>query len=183
MEDNNLNFEDQSLERLEDHENTVETIDNTPSNLLCYTETMYYQTKLLKILDDANVSHDLYKKIIEWAIKAQTSNIKFSDLKKTRDGAIGEIIKFMPWLQSTIPYIKEVLLETNGNAERMDVTVFNFENQLLNLLKDRTLFGDLQNLNVNPDNPFGKYKAKNNYLSTVNSGNRYQRAYKIDKIS
>ena len=79
----------------------------------------------------------------------------------------------MPWLQSTIPYIKEVLLETNGNAERMDVTVFNFENQLLNLLKDKTLFGDLQNLDVNPDDPFGKYKDKNNYLSTVNSGNRY----------
>ena len=65
MEDNNINIEDQSLERLEDHENTVETMDNTPSNPVCYTETMYYQTKLLKILDDANVSHYLYKKIIE----------------------------------------------------------------------------------------------------------------------
>ena len=64
MEDNNINIEDQSLERLEDHENTVETMDNTSSNPVCYTETMYYQTKLLKILDDANVSHDLYKKII-----------------------------------------------------------------------------------------------------------------------
>ena len=33
-------------------------------------------------------------------------------------------------------------------------------------------------MDVNPDDPFGKYKTKNNYLSTVNSGNRYQRAYK-----
>ena len=66
----------------------------------------------------------------------------------------------MPWLQSTAPYIKEALLETNGTAERMDVTVFNFENQLLNLLKDRTLFGNFQNLDVNPDDPFGHYKAK-----------------------
>ena len=88
------------------------------------------------------------------------SNIKFSDLKKTRNGAIGDIIKFMPWLQSTAPYIEEALLETNGKAERMDVTVFNFENQLLNLLKDRTLFGDFQNLDGNPDDPFGHYKAK-----------------------
>ena len=84
----------------------------------------------------------------------------------------------MPWLQSTAPYFEEVLLETNGNAEKMDVTVFNFENQLLNLLKDRNLFSDLHNLDVNPNNPFGKYKAKNDYLSTVNSGNRYQNAYK-----
>ena len=48
----------------------------------------------------------------------------------------------------------------------------------MNLLQDKSLFGNLDNLDVNPDDPFGKYKAKNNYLSTVNSGNRYQRAYK-----
>ena len=35
------------------------------------------------------------------------SNIKFSDLKKTRNGGIGEIIKFIPWLQSTAPYIEK----------------------------------------------------------------------------
>ena len=130
-----------------------------------------------KDFDDANVSYYLYNQIIEWVIEAQISNIKFSDLKKTRNRAIGEIIKFMPWLQSTAPYIKEALLQTNGTAERIDVTVFNFENQLLNLLNDRTLFGDLQNLDVSPDGPFGPCKAKNDYLSTVNSGNRYQKAY------
>ena len=47
----------------------------------------------------------------------------------------------------------------------MDVTVFNFEKQLLNLLQDKSLFGNLENLDVNPDDPFGKYKAKNIYLS------------------
>ena len=110
MEDNNLNIEDQNLERLEDQVNTIQTIDNTSSNPVCYTNTMYYQTKLLKILDDANVSHDLYKIIIEWVIEAQMSNINFNYLKKTRNGAIREITKFMPWLQSTAPYIEEALL-------------------------------------------------------------------------
>ena len=65
----------------------------------------------------------------------------------------------------------------------MDITVFNFENQLLNLLKDRTLFGDLQNLDVNPDDPLGPYKAKNDYLSMVNSRNRYQEAFKNDSFT
>ena len=155
----------------------MKTMDNTSTNPICYTETMYYQTKLLKILDDANVSHDLYKQIIEQVIKTQLSNINLSDLKKTRDRAIREIIKFMPWLQSIALFIEEALLETNGTAERMDVTVFNFEKQLLNLLMDRIIFGDLQNLDVNPDDPFGSYKAKDNYLSTINSGNRYQNTY------
>ena len=65
----------------------------------------------------------------------------------------------MPCLQSTAPCIKK-LLKTNGTARRMDVTVFNFKNQLLNLIKARTLFSDLQNLDVNPNDPFGLYKAK-----------------------
>ena len=48
----------------------METMDNISSNPICYTSTMYYQTKLFKILDDANVSHDLYKNIIDWVIEA-----------------------------------------------------------------------------------------------------------------
>ena len=42
----------------------------------------------------------------------------------------------------------------------MNVTVFNFEKQLMNLLQDKSLFGNLENLDVNADDPFGKYKAK-----------------------
>ena len=60
MDNNNVNIEDQSLERLEDQLNTMETIDNTSSNPVCYTGTMYFQTKILKILNNANVSHYLY---------------------------------------------------------------------------------------------------------------------------
>ena len=37
---------------------------------------------------------------------------------------------------------------------------------------------DLSNLDVNPDNPFGKYKFKGDYLTTINSGAWYQTAYK-----
>ena len=49
----------------------------------------------------------------------------------------------------------------------MNVTVFNFEKQLMNLLQDKSLFGNIHNLDVNADDPFGKYKAKNNYLSVT----------------
>ena len=89
----------------------------------------------------------------------------------------------IPLQKQSVPSNKLSLLETNGNAEQMNVTVFNFEKQLMNLLQDKSLFGNIQNMDVNPDDPFGKYKAKNNYLSTVNSGNRYQRGYKNDKSS
>ena len=84
MQDTNINIKDQSLERLEDQLNVIKTIDNISSNLVCYTEIMYYQTQLLKILDDANISHYLYNKIIKWVIEAQMSNINFSDPKNKR---------------------------------------------------------------------------------------------------
>ena len=39
------------------------------------------------------------------------------------------------------------------------------------------LFGNIDNLDIDPDNPFGRYKSPDNFLSTVNSGKRYARAY------
>ena len=49
---------------------------------MCFTATVHHQTKLLKILNDANVPNYLYNKIIDWAIEAQHSNIDFADMKK-----------------------------------------------------------------------------------------------------
>jgi hypothetical protein len=46
------------------------------------------------------------------------------------------------------------------------------------LSSDPQLVLDLSNLDVNPNNPFGKYKSGVDYLTTVNSGTWYQTAYK-----
>jgi hypothetical protein len=46
------------------------------------------------------------------------------------------------------------------------------------LVSDRALFGNLDNLDVNVDDPFGKYVPPNGLLSTVNSGQWYQSAYR-----
>jgi hypothetical protein len=40
------------------------------------------------------------------------------------------------------------------------------------------IMSDLSNLDVNPENPFGKYETADKCLSTVNSGAWYQQAYK-----
>jgi hypothetical protein len=49
---------------------------------------------------------------------------------------------------------------------------------LYSLLSDPDFVSDLNNFDVNPANPFGKYKSEGNYLSTVNLGAWYQQAYK-----
>ena len=82
-------------------------------------------------------------------------------------------------MKSTAPIVKEAILETNITAPQyIDVTTFDFKTQLQSLLNDKTLFGNIENLDINPTNPFGKYKSPNNILSAVNSGMQYEHAYK-----
>jgi hypothetical protein len=47
------------------------------------------------------------------------------------------------------------------------VTRFPFINMLYSLLSDPNLVMDLSNLDVNSNNPFGKYKSKGNYPTTT----------------
>ena len=177
QENSNVSFEEENIENIED-----QNIDNpAPSipknNSLCFTNTMHYQTKLLKILDDANTPHYLYREIIEWAIETQDAHVNFGDLIKTREGNISHIEKLLPWLKSTAPYIVTTNLKTNDKPQPIEITVFDFKTQLMSLLDDKTLFGDINNLDVNPEDPFGLYNAPHQVLSTVNSGMRYRNAY------
>jgi hypothetical protein len=45
-------------------------------------------------------------------------------------------------------------------------------------IADRALFGNSVNLDVNVDDPYGKYVLPNGLLSTVNSGQGYNSAYR-----
>ena len=70
-----------------------------------------------------------------------------------------------------------------GDGKVIPVTRFPFVNMLYTLLSDPVIMSDFSNLDVNPDNPFGKYVSPGNYLSTVNSGSWYDKAYKnLSKI-
>jgi hypothetical protein len=60
----------------------------------------------------------------------------------------------------------------------VQTTTFNFTNQLFTLISDQVLFGNLDNLDVNVDDPFGKYVPPNGLLSTVDSGQWYSPAYR-----
>ncbi len=67
---------------------------------------------------------------------------------------------------------------TRTAIEAIQVTRFNFTNQLHALLSDPALVGNLDNLDVNRDDPFAKYVPPSGRLSTVNSGAIYNLAYK-----
>ena len=140
-----------------------------------FTKEQYHETKLLKLLSNANAPHYLYKDIIEWGQSAQLDTYDFDPQRSTRNGQIKYLEKWLK-LQNSRP--QELLTTLPGPLEQsVQTTCFNFTNQLYSLVSDRVLFGNLDNLDVNNEDIFGKYVATNGLLSTINSGQWYHNAY------
>jgi hypothetical protein len=63
-----------------------------------FTTEQYHETKLLKLLSDANAPHYLYKDIIEWGRAANSNNYHFYPKRSTRQAQV----KYLEtWLQSS----------------------------------------------------------------------------------
>ena len=143
---------------------------------ITYTAAQYHETKLLRLLDDVQAPHYLYQQILEWAHEAKLDKYDFTPQRKTRSSQIEHLKKWLNYDKICQPEQVKILLP-GEHGHQIEVTTFNFTSQLYSLLTDKDLFGDLSNLDVDPKNSFGKYKSPK-YLSTVNSGELYETAYK-----
>ena len=187
LEDSDEEPEIHSMESSEGEDIDGESIDHGTTGSMscasyindftCIDNGMFLQTKLMKILHDANAPHFLFQQIIEWLQEVVQSKVNVADLIRTRTGVIHQLEKTFPFLKENCPYQIKTALPTSTNPQFVDVTVFDFKKQLLSLIDDPSLFGDIGNLDVNKDNVFGKYRATDKLLSTVNSGHRYKYAY------
>ena len=130
----------------------------------CFGNEPYFQIKLMKTLHNANAPNYLYQQIIEWAQEAQEADLSFYNVLKSRKGLIHQAKNWMPYLKHNAPYTIPTILETPGNPQVVDVTVFDFKKQLVSLLNDPFLFGNIDHLDVNRSDPFSKYKAHNRVL-------------------
>ncbi len=140
-----------------------------------FTTEQYHETKLLKLLSDANAPHYLYKDIIEWGRAANGNNYHFNPQRSTRKAQV----KYLEtWLQCQKSRPQQIPTTLPGPMiQVVQTTCFNFTQQLYSLVADRALFGQLHNLDVNINDPFGKYVPTNGLLSTTNSGQWYNQAY------
>ena len=141
-----------------------------------FTSAQYHETKLLKILSDANAAHYLYKDITEWGRVAREDDYHFNPSRSTRNAQV----KYLEtWLHLQKSRPQQIPTSLPGPVQQVvQTTCFNFTNQLFTLVSDIALFGNLDNLDVNLDNPFGKYVSPNGILSTTNSGQWYNTAYR-----
>jgi hypothetical protein len=144
-----------------------------------FTTEQYYDTRLCKILDDANAPHYLYKDIKLWAKAAYNSNYDFHRNAPTRSYAIAKAEQYLK--KHSFPRPEQLPVEIKGVNDTLiplTVTAFDFKSQLKSLLNDDALFGDLTNLDVNSENPFAPYADPIGLLNCVNAGKWYQNAIK-----
>jgi hypothetical protein len=123
---------------------------------------------LMQMLDDARCPRNMSDKIIDWIRDAKRSGFCFDSttLPKRQTYTKRLIARMSP--HGIIPIkpncVSVQLQQTfksgsngnNGPIQRLTakVHVWNFRQQLQSLLSDHTIFGDLEKLIVNPQNPF-----------------------------
>jgi hypothetical protein len=119
----------------------------------------YSMFELIRVLDSHRCPRKMVGEIINWCRLSQLEGVtNMGALPKERATFTKKIEKSMinAGVQTTRPSVQWVQLESTPECGRQTVPVitWDFEQQLRSLLSDMTLFSDLNNLVVNPHNPF-----------------------------
>ena len=139
-----------------------------------FSNDVYQEVKLLRLLDDIGTPLYAYKKIMEWAKDAYMSNYEFSSKQNSYQQTIKYLqnkLQFKICKPTTIP----VTLKQDNLI--IDVVVFDVKQMLMSLF-DNTNLNQYQNLVVNSTDRFAKYEPDDNRFGEVNSGTWYNTAYK-----
>jgi hypothetical protein len=139
-----------------------------------HTINNFVETKLLKILEDANVPHFLYQDILNWGCDAKSSGYGFEPARTTRQAVIAHIERRFHLEHCRPTQVTIVFPEDDLSIE---VTRFDFLSQFYSLITDKSLTGDITQLDVNPDDPFARYQSPNGRLGAFNSGKWYAKPH------
>lgn len=171
----NSNFEFENDEKAKEEANNIMDQNEMKEVLNSgFTQQQFQDLKLAKLLQDANTPLYLYDEIKKWAVEAQRAQYNFSLGAMSRDRVISQSKKWLTDEKLQMP--KQVKVTIQGFQREIDVSVtcFDFQEQLQALLSDQSLFGNIENLDVNPDNPFGVYQSPSGHIDCVNAGSWYK---------
>ena len=135
-----------------------------------HTKAMKWETKLLKILNDANTPHYLVSDILEWASGAAVDGYSFPSVVPTRTTLIRNIGHHWTGSQYIVRPKQTMVPCPARPGLSIPVVWFDFLEQLRDLLSCQTLFGDLANLDVNPNDPYEPYCSPSNKIDCMNAG-------------
>jgi len=137
---------------------------------VAYTNSQLAETRLLKLLNEAQAPHFLFGEIMEWLHFCQEVGYNFEPSTHQRSTLIGRLRRWLN-LDDISPNIMQVSLRYPHSTVVVPVTTFDFEQMFLSLVNDPMLTSNLDLLDVPRDDPFARYNGTR--LSCVNSGTWY----------
>ena len=141
---------------------------------LSYTTAHVIETQLAKMLNDIQAPKTMYASILQWGRNAYSKGYDFVPRHGNKESLIGSL-QTQLHLEHFRP--EKIEIQLPGDNLRVEITRFNFTKGLHSLLRHPDLTSNMDNLDVNPLDPFGKYVAPNGRVGAVNSAQWYQNAY------
>ena len=149
------------------------TADN-PSNQSSMQHQILHEINLLKILNNLGTPLYAYNYIIKWANNAHAAKFNFDTKYKTYH----QLIKHLEQMLGMQAFCSETIsVSLKGGMDEVNVVMFDVPTLIASLFHDIDL-NQYENLVVNPYDRFGKYDPVDNRFGEVNSGQRYNKAYK-----
>ena len=139
-----------------------------------FTVDQYCETDLAKLLNDKHVPHGLYQDVLQWARKAKRMKYSFEPKRIKRSTLIHHLSRWQQ-NQNRHPVQKRVSLPGEP-ALNMPITCYDFKTELMSLLES-SVFNQIENLDVNANNPFAAYKSSSGRINCFNAGKWYSRSY------
>ena len=140
-----------------------------------YTQSKQTEIYLLKLLTEIEAPLYAFQEIMKWARKAYTQGYQFLPRQKSYRTQIDKLEIWMG-MDNQRPEEVEVSLPGTTADESIKVTRFDFRTQLFSLLDDPVLNRE-ENLVINPEDPFQKYRDPDGLLRECLSGSWYNHAW------
>ena len=159
----NINDKESQKEYLtDDNGNFVFKTQKTRHRTIEGTAEEYAGLRLLQILDDIRAPRIAFDRIFDWIDFSRSHGYDFSTnpMRKLKHFRAGMRKKYREYgvldpAPTMVPVNIFVLdKDCNLKEQEMLVNVWEFREVIVSLLSDVSIWGDINNLNVNPDNPF-----------------------------
>jgi hypothetical protein len=142
---------------------------------LSYTTAHVIETKLATMLNDIQAPKTMYASILQWGRDAYSQGYDFVPRHDGNKESLIASLQTQLHLEHFRP--EKIKIKLPGDNLRVELSRFNFTKGLHSLLRHPDLTSNMENLDVNPLDPFGKYIAPNGRVGAVNSAQWYQNAY------
>ena len=155
--------------------------DNDDDNFILNDDTCVFTNArrveiiLLKLLTELEAPLWAFQTIMDWALDAYQTGYNFLPNQKSYKSQISTLEQWVG-MDHMRPNQVRVVLPGKREDDAVDITTFDFISQFHSLLSD-PLLNTIDNLVVNPDDPFTQYQPPGGLLNQSLSGSWYKNAW------